>query len=274
MRRCSLFFAAAVLVPWLAGAQTSRDDGIRALVRGDYQAAVRILRPLAENTPAPDPVAQFLMAILYDTGYGVDRNTSRACGLFLDAAKPANPLMQQSSQMSNYARDQLGPMAPMLCVSGATWQEVQPATFALGPGHSVAVKATSITVTHNGTENRIMTGSMPGAVPVPIRYTPLDVTRPVAARRHFLQSFIWVPDVPVKPSSWTLGWILYEVAGGQFIVTTGERALTIVTGAQPPAAFDVASLAFVRVNADGEAEWVIAGGTNPRSTVIPWKDPR
>jgi hypothetical protein len=274
MRLYSLVVAATLLIPSIAAAQTAREDGIRALVRGDYQAAARILRPLAENTSQPDPVAQFFMAILYDTGHGVERNASRACGLFLDAAKPANPFMQQSSQLSNLAREQFGPLASQICVTGATWRDVPPATFTLGPNHSVVVKETSITVTYNGTENRIMTGGMPGAVPVPIRYTPLDVSRPVAARRHFFHSFIWVPDVPAKPATWSLGWMLSEVVEGRFVVITGERTLAIVAAAEPPPAFDVARLAHVRVNAEGEAEWVITGGTNPRSAVVPWQDPR
>lgn len=77
---------------WVAGAQTTTADGVQAILRGDYQAAVRILRPLAdEDGPQPDPLAQFFMAILYDAGQCVPRNPVRACGLFLSAAKPANP---------------------------------------------------------------------------------------------------------------------------------------------------------------------------------------
>ena len=179
----------------------------------------------------------------------------------MDAVKPANPFMEQSSQLSNLAREQFGPMASQVCVSGATWREIPPATFTLGPNHSVVIKDSSITVAYNGTENRIMTGLLPGAVSMPMRYTPLDVSRPVVVRRHFLQWFVWVPDVPAAPSTWSLGWILHEVVGGQFTIITGERSLAIVAGAEPPASYDAARLAHVRVNADGEAEWVIAGST-------------
>jgi hypothetical protein len=274
MRRCSLFVAALVLIPSFSRAQTPREDGIRALMRGDYQAAARILRPLADNTAQSDPFAQFLMAILYDTGQGVERNLFRACGLFLDAAKPANPLMQQSSQLSKVMLEQFGPAGSQFCVSGATWPDRPPTTFTLGPNHSVVLAETSITVAYNGTESRTMTGGLPGMVPRPIRYTPLDVTRPVPARRHFIQFFIWVPDVPGKPSSWSLGWSLSEVVGGQYVPITGERSLVIVIGAEPPATVDEVSLAQVRVNANGEAEWVIAGSSNPRSGIVPWKEPR
>jgi hypothetical protein len=274
MRRCSLFVAGLVLIPSWAGAQTSREDGVRALLRGDYQAAARILRPLAQNTAQADPFAQFLMAILYDTGLGVERDAFRACGLFLDAAKPANPLMQQSSQLSNILLEEFGPAASQFCAGGVTWPDRPPTTFTLGPNHSVVIAETSITVAYNGTETRTRTGGLPGMVPRPIRYTPLDVIRPVAARRHFIQFFIWLPDAPGRPSSWSLGWSLSEVVGGQYVPITGERSLVTVMGAQPPVTVDEAGLALVRVNANGEAEWVIAGSTNPRSGIVPWKDPR
>ena len=61
--------AAIALVPCAAGAQAATADGIQAIVRADYQSAVRILRPLAEEAPDPDPLAQFFMAMLYQS-YG------------------------------------------------------------------------------------------------------------------------------------------------------------------------------------------------------------
>lgn len=274
MGKCSLFAAALVLIPSLARAQTSREDGIRALLRGDYQAAARILGPLANNTPQPDPFAQFLMAILYDTGKGVERSMFRACGLFLDAAKPANPLMEQSSQLSNSMLEESGPAASQFCVKGATWPDWPTVTFTLGPNHSIVIKETSITVTYNGTEGRTMTGGLPGLVPLPARYTPLDVTRPVAARRHFIQYFMWVPDAAGGPTSWSLGWGLSEVVGAQLLPVAGERSLVTVAGARPPDSVDTSALAQVRVNANGEAEWIISGSINPRSGLVPWKDPR
>jgi len=266
--------AAFVLVASSATAQTTTEDGIRALIRGDYQAAARILRPLGEESPQPDPVAQFFMAILYDTGQGVARNGPRACGLFLSAATPANPFMQQSSAISNLLRDGYGPVGSQLCVSGSRRQDVPTTTFTLAPDHRIVIADGSITVTYNGSEGRTMTGGWPGAVPLPFQYTPLDVSRPVAARRHFIQSFIWVPDAAGKPSTWSLGWMLSEVVGAELRIITGERSLVIVSAPQPPTSYDVASLARVRINANGEAEWIIVGGTNPRSDVIPWRGPR
>ena len=275
MRRCLPFIAVLSLMPAIAAAQASRDDGIRAMVRGDYATAARILNALADNTAQPDPAAQFLLAILYDTGHGVTRNPPRACGLFLDAVKPDNPFMQQASQLSNLAREQLGPVAPQLCVAGATWApDNPPVTLTLAPNHAVAITDTSMTVSYQGAEGRIGFGWLPGTVLLPVRHTALDVSNPVAVRRQFLERFMWVPDAPRQATAWTLGWGLYEIVGKEIRSITGERSLTVVSGSRPPESFDLASLARVRMTADSAAEWVITGSTNPRSGVVPWKDPR
>jgi len=138
----------------------------------------------------------------------------------------------------------------------------------------VTMTEAGTTVSYNGTESRVMWGLFPGMVGVPARYTPLEVSSPVRARRHFIQSFFWSPDRPAPASNWTLGWILNEVVGKEFLSVAGERSLVTVAGARPPASFDFASVAQVRLNASGEAEWVISGGTNPRSGIAPGKDPR
>jgi hypothetical protein len=275
MRRYLPLAAVLVLLPSLAAAQTTRDDAIRALARGDYETAARILRPLADNASSqPDPAAQFLLAILYDTGRGIARDGSRACGLFLDAVKPANPFMQSASQLSNDAVEQFGAAASMLCASGAVWADTPPVVLTLGPNHSVTITDTGSTINYNGAESRSMGGLLPGMVRVPARYTPLDVSSPVRARRHFIQSFFWSPDKPGQPSNWTLGLMLGEVIGKDWASIAVERYLVTVAGARPPASFDFASVAQIRLTASGEAEWVISGGTNPRSGIAPWKDPR
>jgi TPR repeat protein len=74
-------FSGALLFPGAATAQTTA-DGVLAIVRGDYQLAAHVLRPLAEDAPQPDPMAQFFMAMLYESGDGVARNKMRACGLY------------------------------------------------------------------------------------------------------------------------------------------------------------------------------------------------
>jgi TPR repeat protein len=65
--------AVMLAAPCAAAAQTT-SDGVRAFLRGDYQAAARILQPLADAVPEPDPLAQYFMAMLYDSGRGVMRD--------------------------------------------------------------------------------------------------------------------------------------------------------------------------------------------------------
>src|SRR5688572_25770828 len=91
MRLRSLFLAIAILAPRLSAAQSSTADGVHALILGDYATARRILQPLAETTPQPDPVAQFFLATMYESGLGVPVDFIRACGLYLKAARADSP---------------------------------------------------------------------------------------------------------------------------------------------------------------------------------------
>jgi TPR repeat protein len=263
----------ALLVPSLAAGQATVDDGIRAMVGQDYQTAARILRPLAENATAPDPTAQFFMAMLYSSGHGIAFDRMRACALFVSATTPANPFMQHASMLANSIREEMGRGAEF-CVFRGPWGDAAPGSFRLGADHRVEITSGSITIHYNGAQQRIGTSGGPGMVYLPPKYTPLDVTSPARARRHFLEQFIWWPDVPERPTAWTLGWMLAEISGVEYLHVAAERSLVTVTAPRPPAAFDVAGFARVRANASGEAEWHISGSTNPRSGVIPVKDPR
>src|SRR5438105_8156391 len=120
MPRCTRAISIFVLFATPAAAQTTTEDGMRAMVRGDYPAAVRILRPLADDTAHPDPVAQFLFGILADTGH-TGTNT-RVCGLFLRAASRPNPFAEQSAALAAVARDQLGDGASFFCIAEEGWQ--------------------------------------------------------------------------------------------------------------------------------------------------------
>jgi hypothetical protein len=253
-------------------AQSTTEDGIRAVLRGDYQAAARILRPLAGDTARPDPVAQFFLAILYHSGQGVRRDELRACGLFVGAATREHPFSEQAAAIAALMRVELGGGAS-LCVADG-WQGGPPQSFVLGPGHRVVFAETSITVTHGDQEQRTVHIVPPGAVLLPIRHTPLVVTRPIGARRDFFQWFHWTPDRNVNPSSWTLAWTLCEVAGDGWVGFAGETNLLVVNGPTPPASFDVSNLVRLRVSANGEAEFTIAGGASPRTEVITWQGKR
>jgi hypothetical protein len=265
-----------LLVPGAAHAQATTADGVQAIVRGDYQAAVRILRALAEEAPEPDPLAQFFMAMLYESGHGVARNWTRACGLYLNAATPANPLMNQSLDLARRIGEQFGGAAAAFCDAASAFRSPPPppTTFTLAQDHWITIDENGATVGYMGAEKHINMGGSAGLVALPIRHTPVDVLRPVAVRRHFIQSFLWMPSRATDPPTWTLGWMLAEIVGLDFRSITGERELATVTALRPPAAFDVDRLARVGVNANGEAEWIVSGGANPRSAVVPFTEPR
>ena len=83
-----------------ASAQTETVDGVAALLRGDYQRAVEILKPIAEDSQSRDTVAQFFMAGLYESGNGVPADPLRACALYVRAASNnQNPFGQEAAQL-------------------------------------------------------------------------------------------------------------------------------------------------------------------------------
>lgn len=267
VRACSFF----LLVPCAAAAQPSRDEAIRLLVAGDYQHAAEVLRPLADDPVKPDPAAQFLMAILYDTGRGVPRNVMRACGLYRQAAAHG-PFTQTAAELGRMLHED-SPVPEEMC-SAAPAHELPDASFTLGPNHSVHYTSNSIVVRYQGDERRIMTGNLPGVVPLPVRYTPLDVTRPVRERRHFIQSFFWMPDRAEAPTSWALTWGISEIVGVEFVHGTFEKDVITVAGSQPPTGTDLGKVLRVHVSTNGEAAWVVVSGSNPRSGILSRREPR
>jgi hypothetical protein len=263
------------LGPSIAAAQTTTRDGVQALLRGDYQTAARILRPLAEDAPQPDPVAQFFMATLYEAGNGVARNGLRACGLYVAAASPANPFMSQSLRLALAFQEQsVPPLAQPCAPFSADDRGLPPTSFDLAPDHRIAMDRSGATISYRGKQAQTYS-EMGGAgwVYLPPRHIELVVSRPVAASRHFIQLFIWWPETSDR-SVWSLGWILKEVIGLEFLPVTGDKRLLTLTVPQPPASFDVESVADVRVNANGEAEWVVSPGPGSHSAVIPFRELR
>lgn len=253
-----------------AAAQSSTEDGIRAVLRGEYQAAVRILRPLADDPARPDPVAQFFLAVLYDTGHVGGTNT-RACALFQRAAARTNPFSGQAAQLAESVQEELGAGAAFFCVADESWYGGPAQSFVLGPGHQIVFADAAVRVTYGEREQTVLFRPSPGAAILPIQYTPLTVTRPGAARRHFLQWLEWIPDTTVNPSSWTLRWVLSEVVGERWIPIASEESLGVVQGPTLPASTEMAHLVTLRVNATGAAEFAITGGRAPRTEVIPWQ---
>jgi hypothetical protein len=272
MRTCARLLFASMLFAVPAAAQPTTDDGIRAMLRGDYKSAVAILRPLADDTSRPDPAAQFFLGVMYETGHGVKApDTARACGLFARSALRDHPFAEQAAAFERNLRDQLGEAAPMMCVGNEGWRGGPPQSINLGPGHHITFTDTSVVVTHAEQETRTLWKLPPEAILLPIQHTPLDVTRPVPLRRHFLQFFQWMPDESANPSSWTLTWALSEVVGDQWLMITYDAGLAVLNGPRKPDVRDVRDLVRLRTNANGEAEFSITGGSRPRTELIPWK---
>jgi hypothetical protein len=267
--------AVTLLTPGLAGAQAGTSDGIQALIRGDYATAVRILRPLAEDTPTPDPVAQFFMAALYQSGLGVASNSMRACGLFLAAGKPSNVVLSQSLALAASIHTNV-PVMVELCSAASLgdWRSPPHASFTLGPEHLVTLDDMGLTVSYNGTQKkpRIDWGG-PGWQFLPTRHTPLDVSKPIATRRHFIEFFVWIPDKASDPPVWRLQRSLFEVVGLEFVHVLGDGRLATIAAATPSTSSDDRVLARLQVNADGEVEEVVSG-ESPRTRVIPYPELR
>ena len=268
MRVCAAVVCFALAASAASG-QSNTEAGIRAVLRGDRQTAVRILRPLAEDDAHPDPVAQFFLALAYDSN-GRAGDNERACGLFLRAASQGGPFAEVSAALALFIRQRELGDAPMMCVADERWQGGPPQVFVLGPDHRIVFTDTSFTVTYGDEDQRSFV-MMPLGDALKIVYTPVDVTRPTSARRHFFQWVGWFPDSTSAVSSWVLNWTLIEVVGDRWIQVAFEKSLQVAQGPARPDSANVSAFVHLRVNASGEAEYEITAGPSPRTAVIPWQ---
>lgn len=269
MRLRSLFLAIAILAPRLSIAQSSTADGVQAFIRGDYATAQRVLQPLAEATTQPDPVAQFFLATMYESGLGVSVDVIRACALYLRTARADTPFTSQSLALAEaIIPDNLALRKSCADASLESWNEPLPASFTLAPDHWVRVDRLGLSVGYQGaqkTARRTLGG--PGWVNLPIRYSYADVTRPTETRRHFVELFMWVPSRELGQPTWRLLWFIYEVVGVEALeVALGPSV--IIASDQPSATVVIDNIARIRVNPNGEAEQVVVGD-NARTSVIP-----
>jgi hypothetical protein len=267
MRQTSRLLAgvlgASLLVPEVAAAQNTTADGVAAMARGDYDAAAAILRPLALDTPKPDPLAQFFLGLLY-ASRGPDMG--KGCGLLLLAGSSDQPLAQTAQVLARFLEDQ-----QPFCREPLDVKEVSPTTFELGPDHTVTFDGEGVAVRSGRETNRtqMWTLNSAGAVFLPPLYTPLDVSFPVSTRRHFVQFFSWWPETSADRPTWALRWFVGEVAGTEFRVIAGSGPVNHVKvgGLVPPAPFDLRSAADVLVGGNGEAEWIIRSDPPERGAI-------
>lgn len=270
MRTWACVVSVLLLFSPAAAGQETTEDGIRALLRGDYQAAARVLRPLADAEAKPDPVAQFFLAILDESGHAGPYEMGRACRLYLRATTREHPFSEHAAALAAINRQQLGEMASLVCVADERWRGGPSQSFILGPSHRIVFTDNSIRVTHAEREQQTVLQLPIDAAFLPIQYTPLEVTRPHRTRRHFFQWFYWTRE-PALPSSWTLGWTLSEVVHDRWVVITSEKSLLVAQSSAPLTPAELGNLVRLRVNANGEAEFSIAAGASPRTTMIQWQ---
>ena len=257
-----------------AGAQTAAADGVQAIVRGDYQTALRILTPLAEDSTQPDALAQFFLAAIYDAGAGVPRNMMRACGLYSSAGDGATPFAALARDIADTMFDPsvIRNRRMVICPPATThpWGDPLPATFKLDDVQTLHVDGNGIVITVDGVPHRVHTTiGAPGAVYLPTRYTALDVLGPSPRRRHFIEWFIWRRDDPAGSATWSLAWLLQEVVDADLRTIAHDESLTTSTAQQPPTNIDLTRAVVLRVNSDGDAEWVVPDPAAPRGGIIP-----
>jgi hypothetical protein len=271
-QRVFLVASALMLTLSLPQAQTSTANGVDAFVRGDYQRAAEILKPIAEQSLPADPVAEFFLAALYEAGLGVPLDAVRACALYTRAAAHHEALF--GAQAMALLRMRLGSLG------GEGYEDCQrlarigfdhrfePVTFVLDPGHSIAWDLKGATITYEGKDTRIkMPLTMGPAVFLPLQHTELDVGRLRSMRRHFIEAPLWVPGH--DDQTWTLTWNLFEVVRDE-LVTIAAEPTVVVSAQRPPTdpSFDVHKVAMVRVNDHGDAEWSVFAGPHPRTEPI------
>ena len=267
MRRrvCLIVLIGALVADARVSAQAATADGLAALARGDYQRAVEILKPIAENWNIEDTAAQFFMAGLYESGDGVPMDPLRACALYMRAmnnyenpfGREASFLARRSISRGQEFNDECQTLANLGFENG-----LEPRTFDLGPGHFVEWKLSAATVTYDGqTKRREMPLPVsPGERFLPLQLTELATGPTRALTRHFIEVFVWVPSGKAGP--WTLQWLVFEVVRAEIITVEVSDSLTTAEGDAPPRpeSFDPRDYAVLRVDDDGHAEWAVLKG--------------
>lgn len=189
--------------------------------------------------------------------------------MFLASAVPSNPLSTQALALARLSHRDVPPLR-RLCVAAGIypWRQPAPVTFELEPGWTGRIEAARPIVRQQGSE-RIAPVSFegPGDIFQSIEHTRLDVLQ-TAARRHFLQVFLWMPRMD-DDRGWALIWYVAEIVGLDVkSVSIGSQHATLVVADEPQAAIDVHKLARLEINAGGEVEWIVTG-REPGRGVIP-----
>ena len=270
MRGGSVIAGMLVLVGSVGQAPTSTDAGVDAYLRGDYERAATILKPIAEAWSPRDHVAEFFMGTLYESGLGISKDPVRACALYAraswDRTSPFRDLVASLVQALQVA---LGTQAFQECVQLANIgfdHRFQAVSFALGPGHWIAVDLTGATITFDGREKRADLGlATAGVVFLPVEHTELTTGGTQSNRRHFIEFFTWIPR---RDQEWVLMWRVFEVVRDDIMPVTTQELITAAERPPIDAPINVRRLATIRLNDAGTAEWVVLNGSNERRALI------
>lgn len=270
-RLASLSVPMVVLTVYVVSAQAQTADGVVALARGDYQRAVEILKPIAEDGRKNDAAAQFFMASLYETGRGVPADPVLACALYTRAARnfkepfgrQAEALIRGFLTRGTEFMEECQSLARIGLSHGFI-----PVTFDIGPGHRVDWALTAATVTYDGKSRRVpMFLAPPGARFLPLQHTELATGPTRSLIRHFIEVFVWYPT---RSDSWTLQWHVFEVVGDELVRIETSEPPVVMGGDVPPSwdSFDVRQYAVLRVDEEGNAEWAMPKAQHPMTRRI------
>src|SRR5438093_1228964 len=140
--RVLAFVSLVLVLESQAGTQLGTSAGIEAYLRGDYQRAAEILKPIAGGRGPTDPTAAFFMATLYDNGLGVAADPIRACALYVRATMPPHaPFAVAAGELLRRLSWSMGREAFEICNMTASMgldHRFEPVTFILEPAHWIA----------------------------------------------------------------------------------------------------------------------------------------
>lgn len=273
-------------MPQAPPAASATDDrgtraGVAAVIAGDYQTAAAILTPIAERNRlrGMDAVAAFFAAAMYQSGIGLPHDPLRACALYMRGGPIYSDtatwfgrlnLTLARDAYNEVPEDQRG-LCDLLGTIGFD-HRFEPATFSLGPGHSVAFTLSrdlvDAAVTYQGHEKRepVLSNRADGLLFLPLRYTELSARPPARGSRHFVEIVMWVP---ASDTSWQLDWTLLEIVGDAVQQVAREVLINSTDRDAPEAPLDLRSVVVVRNDAAGRAEWALLAGPDARSEFIP-----
>ncbi len=190
--------------------------------------------------------------------------------LYLRAAVPENPFSAQSLRLAKAIHNDR-PLGIEECtmVRDFRWNRPSAATFTLASDHWVRIDSNELVVGYQGAQKSVAILSGAGWVFLSTRHTPVEVTRPVETRRHFIEYFVWIPPRSSQPA-WTLAWLPYEIVGLD-ISAVMHGGVAVASATQPSTDPAFAERIHIRVNSEGEAEWTTDEKPASRGGAIPMR---